>query len=392
LDLIKFTDTVAGVKFQLKMPGESASTNSREIMSIILDKNYSTKQKYTKLLSAPYGLSDKLVDTYIFVANKTGKITVLNDKEKHISLDGKTLEALSKNPDQYKIEMNEEFLIPLEVESVWDALNSLRIVKNSKARDFKADSNNDFDPARILTGEIRSIFETLEEREGRLKTKGIKTKELKKLVDRLKDISNTFKPEDFFTKVVDLPRVFSKEESFEDCMVKFREILNNVKQLTPKIISSYENCSALIPQLDEKIVDLLGYNDFKTKIKDLESGIQKYQSDLFNVTLMEELESKTLDLLSSYNNEYKVRHDIYHERFSIMKDEFLKELNNKLEIIKTLKGLNFKHIATIEDILQKVSDYYACDIVEKDNTVSICKVCDKRDLKKLENKVEELES
>ena len=34
---------------------------------------------------------------------------------------------------------NKESIIPVEVEEVWTALNTLKIVKQSKARDFKAE-------------------------------------------------------------------------------------------------------------------------------------------------------------------------------------------------------------------------------------------------------------
>ncbi|MGL6066600.1 MAG: BREX system ATP-binding domain-containing protein [Cetobacterium sp.] len=389
LDLIKFVDTVQGVKFQLKMPGENATQNSKEIMEIILDET-SLKDKYKKLESAPYGLSDKLVDLYIFVANKTGKISILTDKGKHINLDAKNLEELSKKPEVYKIETNDEFLIPGEVEKVWDALNSLRIVKNSKARDFKADSNNDFDPARILNGEIRTIFESLDEKEKRLRAKGIKTKELKKIVDKLKDISVTFKPEDFFEKVVELPNIMDKNSSFEDNVIKLKEFLIKLRSITNPMISNFESAVTLIPQLDDKIIDLNSYNDLKENVKEIEVLVQNYSNDFLNVTLVEEVILKVNELLNSYNNEYKIRHDSYYEEFSKLKEEFLVEMKLKLDIINGLEVLNFRNISSIDQFVKELISYSSCEIILKEGVISTCKSCDKRDLKKLEGKKEEL--
>lgn len=393
LDLIKFTETVQGFKFQLKIPGEMASQNSKEIMDVILDET-SLKEKYEKLQGAPYGLSDKLVDLYIFVANKTGKISILtnNDKtkDKPISLDAKALENLSKNPDSYKIEKNEEFLIPIQVEEVWKALNTLKLVKQSKARDFKADSSNDFNVFSILGGEIRTIFEGLDEKEKRLKSKGIKTKELSKLVSKLKEISGIFKPEDLFNKVVELPSIMSRSDSFEENMIKFKELLLKLRGLTNPLISNFENASSLIPQLEDKIIDLNRYNDYKDDVKEVEGLLQKYLSDFLNVELNEELNEKTMKLLNSYNNEYKIKHDSYYEEFVKLKDEFLNEMKPKLDITKSLKVLNFKNISSIDEFVEKLPDYYACEVIQTEGTLSTCKYCNMRDLKKLEGKKDEL--
>ena len=68
-------------------------------MDIILDENISMADKYRYFTQkAPYGLSDKLVDLYLYVANKTGKISIIfidKEKEKFISLDDKVLKNLS---------------------------------------------------------------------------------------------------------------------------------------------------------------------------------------------------------------------------------------------------------------------------------------------------------
>ncbi|MGL5988628.1 hypothetical protein [Cetobacterium sp.] len=389
LDLIKFSETVQGFKFQLKMPGENATENSKEIMDIILDKT-TLERKYKKLESAPYGLSDKLVDLYIFVANKTGKISILTDKGKHMNLDAKSLEDLSKKPDIYKIEKNDDFLIPVEIEKVWDALNSLRIVKNSKARDFKAGSNNDFDPARILNGEIRTIFESLDEKEKRLKSKGVKTKELRKIVDSLKEVSLTFKPEDFFRKVLELPNIVNKNLSFGDNIVKFKELLIKIRSITNPLISNFENAVTVLPQLDDKIIDLNSYGDLKESVKEIELLVQKYSNDFLNITLIEEIVLKINELLNSYNNEYKMRHDSYYEGFFKLKDEFLVEMKLKLDIIDNLEVLNFRNISSVDQFVKELLNYSSCEVVHAEGLISTCKSCDKRDLKKLEGKKEEL--
>lgn len=393
LDLVKFTETVQGYKFQLKVPSDEATENSKEIMDIILDENISMADKYRILQKAPYGLSDKLVDLYLYVANKTGKISIIfidKEKEKFISLDDKVLKNLSSSPKDYKIMKNKESIIPVEVEEVWTALNTLKIVKQSKARDFKAESSNDFNPFLTLGGEIKTIYENLEDKEKRLRAKGIKTKEFKKLVDKLKEIIGIFKPEDFFNKVVELPSIMNKNKSFQENIVAFKSLLLKIKGITSNILSSYENATMLIPQLEDKIVDLNGYGDLKTKLKYLEDLSTKYQQDFYNVELIGKIDLNLKELLTTYNNEYKVRHDSYNEEFIKYKDEFLQEMSTKLEVIKSLKNLSFKNISSLDDFTLSMRDYNPCELTITDGSIATCKICDKRDLKKLEGKKEEL--
>lgn len=393
LDLIKFTETVQGYKFQLKVPGEDASVSSREIMDIILNEEISIVDKYRILQNAPYGLSDKLVDLYLYVASKTGKISIMltsGDREKFISLDDKTLKTLSSNPRDYKIMKNKESIIPVEVEEVWNALNSLKIVKQSKARDFKAGSSNDFNPFLALGGEIKTIYENLEDKERRLREKGIKTKEFKKLVDKLKEITGIFKPEDFFNKVIELPNIINKNKNFQENIIDFKNFLVKLKGITATVVSSYENATMLLPQLEDKIVDLNGYGDLKLKIKDLEDLTTKYQQDFYNIDVIGEIDLKLKELLVNYNNEYKIRHDAYNSEFIRYKDDFLNEMSVKLEAIKVLKSLNFKNISSLDEFTLKLSNYSPCDLVIIDGSITACKLCDKRDLKKLEGKKEEL--
>lgn len=389
LDLIEFTETVSGFKYQLKMPGEGASEISKEIMNIILDEKIELWEKYNLLQEAPYGLSEKLVDVYLFVASKTGKIVIStnreNEKEKQISLDAKTLEEVSRSPRDYKIEKNEEFLIPIEVESIWNALNSLRIVKQSKARAFKANNNNDFNPFLILSSEIKTILENLQDREKRLKARGVKTKKLKVLVDRLRELSNILKPEEFFNKMVELPNIFNKSE-FNQNIEEFKSFLIKLQMLTSKIVMSYEKCSILIPHLDERIYDLTGYRDLKDKLREVDELLKYYQNDFLNVALVEKLEEKTIQLLKEYNNEYKVRHDSYHKEFAKLRGEFLEELKDKLQIIGTLKKLDLKNISSLDDFYDNLKNYEKCEVIELEDEISACKMCDKRDLKKLEGK------
>lgn len=393
LDLIKFTETVQGYKFQLKVPGEEASVSSREIMDIILNENMPLKNKYQILQDAPYGLSDKLVDLYLYVASKTGKISVVlatGEKEKFISLDDKTLKAVSSNPGDYKVMINKEFIIPVEVEEVWNALSSLKIVKQSKARDFKAGSSNDFNPFSALGGEIKTIYENLEDKERRLRAKGIKTKELKKLVDKLKEITGIFKPEEFFNKVIELPNIMNKNKEFKDNIVEFKNLLIKLRGITGPIVSNYENATMCLPQLEDKIVDLNGYGDLKAKVKELEELMVKYQQDFYNVEIVGEIDSKLKELIVNYNNEYKLRHDTYNNEFVKYKDEFLNEMSIKLEAIKILKNLNFKNISSLDEFTSKLINYFSCDLVINDGSIATCKICDKRDLKKLEGKKEEI--
>lgn len=388
LDLIKFTETVGGFKFQLQVPGIEASENSKEIMSVVLDENITLEEKYSRLQKVPYGLCDRLVDLYLYVANKTGKISVLNEKDRPLSLDGNNLKEISNNPKNYKLEKNKEVSIPVEIEEVWKALNILKLVKQSKAREFRAGSNNDFNPFTILGGEIRTIFDNVKEREERLKNKGVKTKEFKKFVDKLKEITNILKPEDFFNKVIELPSIMGKNKNFSENINDFKEFLEKLRGLTNPLISNFENNVMLIPQLEDKILDLNGYEDFKIKLKEIEELLLKYQSDFLNISLVEEVDLKIKDLLNSYNNEYKVRHDSYYKEFVQLKNEFLKEMDIKLKTIKILKKLNFKNISSVDEFTIKLEDYVPCDIIISEGIISSCKVCEKRDLKKLEGKKE----
>ena len=58
--------------------------------------------------------------------------------------------------------------------------------------------------------------------------------------------------------------------------------------------------------------------------------------------LIGEIDLNLKELLTTYKNEYKVRHDSYNEEFIKYKDEFLQEMSTKLEVIKSLKNLSFK--------------------------------------------------
>lgn len=390
LDLIKFTETVSGFKFQLQVPGIEASENSKEIMAVILDENITLEEKYNRLQKAPYGLCDRLVDLYLYVANKTGKISILNEKDRPLSLDANNLKDISSNPKNYRLEKNKEVSIPLELEEIWKTLNTLKIVKQSKAREFKVGSNNDFNPFTILGGEIKTILENIDEREKRLKNKGVKTKELKRFVDKLKEITNILKPEDFFNKVLELPSIMGKNKDFSENINDFKEFLERLRGLTNPLISNFENNVMFIPQLEDKILDLNGYEDFKIKLKESEELLLKYQSDFLNISLLEEIDFKIKDILNSYNNEYKVRHDSYYEEFTQLKDNFLLQMNTKLEAIKALRKLNFKNISSIDEFTIKLEDYTPCNVVISEGIVTACKVCDKRDLKKLEGKKEAL--
>lgn len=105
------------------------------------------------------------------------------------------------------------------------------------------------------------------------------------------------------------------------------------------------------------------------------------------MSLVEELEEKTVRLLKEYNNEYKIRHDSYHKEFSKLRDSFLEELKDKLQIIGTLKRLNLKNISSLDDFYDNLKKYEKCEVIELEDEISACKMCDKRDLKKLEGKI-----
>ena len=55
----------------------------------------------------------------------------------------------------------------------------------------------------------------------------------------------------------------------------------------------------LIPQLEDKIVDLNGYGDLKTKLKYLEDLSTKYQQDFYNVELIGKIDLNLKELLNN---------------------------------------------------------------------------------------------
>ena len=182
----------------------------------------------------------------------------------------------------------------------------------------------------------------------------------------------------------------NKNKSFQENIVAFKSLLLKIKGITSNILSSYENATMLIPQLEDKIVDLNGYGDLKTKLKYLEDLSTKYQQDFYNVELIGEIDLNLTEHITTYNNEYKVRHDSYNEEFIKYKDEFLQEMSTKLEVIKSLKNLSFKNISSLDDFTLSMGDYNPCELTITDGSIATCKICDKRDLKKLEGKKEEL--
>ena len=181
-----------------------------------------------------------------------------------------------------------------------------------------------------------------------------------------------------------------KNKDFSENINDFKEFLERLRGLTNPLISNFENNVMFIPQLEDKILDLNGYEDFKIKLKESEELLLKYQSDFLNISLLEEIDFIIKDILNSYNNEYKVRHDSYYEEFTQLKDNFLLQMNTKLEAIKALRKLNFKNISSIDEFTIKLEDYTPCNVVISEGIVTACKVCDKRDLKKLEGKKEAL--
>ena len=393
LGLITFTETVPGYKFQLKVPGEEAPESSKEIMDIILKENLSFKEKYRILKDAPYGLSDKLVDLYIYIANKVGKFNITyisGDKKKYLTLDEATLKNLSEKPEDYKMEVDKEGIVPDEVEDIWKALNTLKIVKQSRVRNFEAGRTNDFSVFTTLGSEIKTIYENLEDKEKRLRVRGIKTKEFKKLVEKLKEIIKIMKKEEFYKSVVELPSIMDKNKSFQENLDSFKELLLKIRDITSPAVSSYENVATFIPQLEDKVMDLNGYGDLKFEIKSLRESFETYKKDFYNINLLKDIDSKLKELLKNYNNEYKVRHDAYNKKFIEYKDEFLKDMEIKIKAIKILEDLKFKNIASLDKFIVDLPGVVPCELVVIENDIIVCNACDKKDLKKLEGKIEEL--
>lgn len=390
LDLITFTATTAGFKFELKLPEEENSKISKEIMDIIL-KEENIDKKYEILTKAPYGLNRPLVDLYIYVASKTGRIVIYleNDNKKAISLDSKSIEIISQKSKEYKIKLNEEANIPNEVEEIWKALNSLRIVTSSKARSFKANSNNDFNPFTALSQELGVIQLNLSEREERLKEKGVKTGKLKTLSNKIKEIKKVFIPNEFFNLVVTIPEIF-KKKNYNENLEELKLFLESFKKITNNELTSFEKTQDRIKDLNFKIENLSGYSDLKEQLKSLKTLTEDYQNDFLNLDLLHELVDKTEKLQLFYNNEYKTRHDKYHREYNILRRELITDYDMKIKAIKSLQKLKFKNISSIEKFIDEIENYRECILNQRDDKILICKECKIDGLKRYEENNAEL--
>lgn len=387
LDLVEFDEVVGAFEFKFKLPEENVSKNSKEIMDIILGDE-SLAKKYEILQSAPYGLSDKLVDLYLYVANKIGKI-YLTINGKPVSLDHKTLEEVSKNPENCEIKRNEELEIPKEVENVWKTLNRLRIVKNSHSREFRADSSNDFDPFFTLKSELKVILDNLKARESILKEGKVKIKYLKLLNEKIKSLMNYLIKKEFFEEFIKLPSIFEKE-TFEENMKSFEEFINNLQLLNQKTVMKCNFASRIVPLLEEKISDLIGYGDLKEELKEVKNLLKKYRNDFLNIEVLDELNERTIALMNNYNQEFKSRHDIYREEYNRLKEKFMQKYRMRIEIISIFEELNFKNISSINDFKFELENMYTCEVEIIENEVAECSFCREKDLKKLEGKREGL--
>ncbi|MGX6591721.1 hypothetical protein [Cetobacterium ceti] len=389
LDLIEEKIKYAETDFEFKMPTEDISLKSCEIMNIILDKNISMDEKYTKLTMAPYGLNSNLISLYIFIANKIGKITIKLEKNtrKIISLDSNSLEELSKKPKDYIFEENKVEMISEKVGRVWKSISSLRIVVGTNCKKFRSDGKVDFNIYNALGSEFRSIYISLRDREQRLSIKDIKTGKLKSLVNKINEVNkNSDIPEEFYRAIEEIPTIFRKN-TFEENMVEFDNYMEQLKKINLEEISKIEIFENILKELKYNINILKGYGDFKQRLQYLENENEKYKMNFLDIDFLHKIYGESLKLLDDYNNEYIVKHNIFHNKYDELRKKLLSEEKVKIKCLENLKEINFEDIAPLDDFFREIDDYQKCMLSlpeEKNQNIINCKKCKYNSLKEIE--------
>lgn len=385
LDLVSKKEKAGKFEFSFKLPTEEKSLLSKEIMDIILtpDNNLSLVEKIKKLTGAPYGLNVPLVMLYILVATKIKILTIVQKENKKFeSIDYKKLDEIFNKPEKYELQKNENKVIPSEVKDVWLKLNELKIVSSSKARNFIPDGGNDFIPNAVLGIEIKTIFNNLSDKEKRISKKEIKTGKLKTFVNKLEAAIKMIKPEDLYQAVLDLPAIFRKE-SFQANFEEFDKFIGNLKELTGPVVCKIENVDILLMQLKAVIKDLSGFSDMKQEIIELEERYLEYKEDFLDIESLSSIDEDLNKLLSTYNNELKRRHDIYHEKFSQKVNDLLTKESDKIESLKIISEISFPNIASVETVLEEIKLEDKCEVRIQEDKISYC-TCNCDNLKSVE--------
>lgn len=393
LDLVLIKEKVNTFAVEFKMPDETVSSLSKQIMDIIElpEDQMDLAIKHTKLTSAPYGLSLPLIGLFILVSSKMGRISINNkDTNKLVNIDRNTLKTISDNPYEYVITKNIVEAIPKELGEVWIKLCELRIVTNSKAKKFRADGRAEFNIYTTLGSEINATLNNLKDKEQRLALKDIKTGKLKSLVNKLDLAYKTHKPSDLYSAVIEIPSIF-RRQSFELNMEDFGEYIDKLKNLTNNEITKFEKNYELINKLNYRIKDLLKFPEMKKELIIVEAELQSYKDNFLNLEVNESLDLKTTILLNNYNEEFKIVHDSYHERYSELKEKLIGNQKNRIESLKLLGGIKFPNIAPISIFLDEIESYQKCTLLIIVGKIAQCKNCDYDELKKVESGIELLD-
>lgn len=392
LDLVSIREKVNNYSLEFKMPSDTVSSISKQIMEIIElpEDQMELAKKHTKLTSAPYGLSLSLVGLYILVSSKMGRISINNkDTLKLVNIDKNTLKTISENPYEYAITKNTVEDIPKGLGEVWAKLSELRIVINSKSKKFRADGRTDFNVYTSLGSDINAILNNLKDKEERLTQKYVKTAKLKSLVNKLDLANKKHIPSDFYSAVIDIPSIF-RRQTFELNMEEFGEFINRLKNLTNAEVIKFEKSYELINSLSYRIKDIFGFPELKEELITADYEIQLYKEDFLNLELNENLDLKTIKLLNHYNNEFKKIHDLYHERYYELKEILIGKQQNRIESLKLLADIKFSNISSVNSILEEIESYKKCIFLIEDGKIAQCKNCKWDEIKKVESEIEHL--
>jgi len=393
LDLVSIKEKVNSHSVEFKMPNETVSSISKEIMDIIElpDDKMELAIKHTKLVSEPYGLSLPLIGLFILVSSKMGRISFYNkDQSKLVSIDKKTLEIISKNPNDYIISRNDVEDIPEQVGDVWKKLSELKIVNNSKSKKFRSDGRTGFNLYTTLGSEIKTILNNISDKEQRLMQKDIKTGKLKSLVNKLDFVCKKNIPADFYNAVIDIPSIF-RRATFEQNIEELGEYINKLKKLTNNEITKFEKNYEMINNLKYRIKDLLKYPELKEELLIAEQELQSYKENFLSLEINESLDLKTTIVLNSYNDKFKKLHDSYHKKYNELKENLIGNQENRIKSLKLLGGIKFPNIASLSIFLEDIESYQKCTFTIVEGKIAECTNCNYDEIKKVESEIELLD-
>lgn len=390
LDLIEITEKVNTESIEFKAPSEAISSLSKEIMDIVETKEdeLSIGEKYIKLGSAPYGLNLPLIDLYFFISSKLGRTYIINKSNKRpFSLDEGSLKKLSEKSQDYEMKKNEIVYIPQKVADVWKALGRISGIR-SEAKKVKVNVKNDFNVEVTIGKEMVDIHRIISEKEIQLTSYGIKTGKLKTLSNKLYSIGKQVDLQKKFEELELLPSLF-RNTTYEENIEALRENIKKYNALKKSEINKIYSIKEVISNLEYKIENLEGYNDFKSTLKDVKENFESYKDDYLNLELLDSIDDKAKNLKLSYYTEFKRKHNDYYDKYQGLKVKLENEERGKIESIKAFENLKFKNISSIKPFLEELENFERCDCYEVGGEIKCdCKV---DSLEKAESELKTLE-